>query len=93
MAPAIARLRTRRVAVRWNLPPFEAGVGIDRERRSPVADVVDEAVLARARATGTRGERLLRKLGIHVIGRRERDGGGQGGAGGAPSPGDRKKAS
>ena len=93
MAPAIARLRTRRVAVRWNLPPFEAGVGVDRERRSPVADVVDEAVLARARATGARGERLLRKLGIHVIGRRERDGGAQSGLRGPQSPRDRKKAS
>jgi hypothetical protein len=68
MAEAVARMRTRRIALRWHLPPFEAGVGADRERRSPVADVVDEAVRARARATAARGERLLRKLGVHVVG-------------------------
>ncbi|HEX3772021.1 MAG TPA: DUF58 domain-containing protein [Polyangiaceae bacterium] len=68
MAVGIARLRTRRIALRWHLPPFEAGVGADRERRSAVADAVDEAVRARARATAARGERLLRKLGVQVIG-------------------------
>ena len=64
---AIAGLRSRRVALRWSLPPFEAGVGADRTRRSAVADVVDEAVRARARATRARGERLLRKLGVQVL--------------------------
>ena len=63
---AVAALRARRVAVRWTFPPFEAGVGADRERRSAVAEVVDDAVRARARATRARGERLLRKLGVHV---------------------------
>jgi uncharacterized protein (DUF58 family) len=63
----VATLRARRVVVRWSLPPFEAGVGADRERRSGVAEVVDDAVRARARATRARGERLLRKLGIHVM--------------------------
>jgi uncharacterized protein (DUF58 family) len=90
MAAAIARLRTRRVALRWNLPPFEAGVGADRERRSAVADVVDEAVCARARATRARGERLLRKLGVHVVGRRD---GPAEGLRRAARPGDQEKAS
>ncbi len=63
----IATLRARRVTVRWSLPSFEAGVGADRERRSPVADVVDEAVRARARATRARAERLLRRLGVQVL--------------------------
>jgi uncharacterized protein (DUF58 family) len=63
----IAALRARRVTLRWSLPPFEAGVGADRERRSPVADVVDEAVRARAKATRARAERLLRKLGVQVL--------------------------
>ncbi len=71
MGQAIAALRARRVALRWSLPPFEAGVGAERDRRSAVADVVDEAVRVRARATRARGERLLRKLGIHVVPARE----------------------
>lgn len=77
----IAALRARRVTVRWSLPPFEAGVGADRERRSPVADVVDDAVRARARATRARAERLLRKLGVHVLPGASADAGA-----GAPSP-------
>jgi hypothetical protein len=64
---AVATLRARHVELRWSLPPFEAGVGADRERRSPVADVVDDAVRGRARATHARAERLLRKLGVQVM--------------------------
>jgi uncharacterized protein (DUF58 family) len=64
---ALAALRVRRVALRWSLPPLEAGVGGDRSRRSPVAEVVDDAVRARARATRARAERLLRKLGVQVL--------------------------
>ncbi len=64
---ALAALRARHVEVRWSLPPFEAGVGADRERRSPVADVVDDAVRGRARATRARAERMLRKLAIKVM--------------------------
>ncbi|HEX4445475.1 MAG TPA: DUF58 domain-containing protein [Polyangiaceae bacterium] len=67
VAKAIAGLRSRRVVLRWSLPPFEAGVGAERIRRSAVADVVDEAVRIRARATRTRGEKLLRKLGVQVV--------------------------
>jgi uncharacterized protein (DUF58 family) len=69
-AKAIAKLRARRIELRWTVPPLDAGVGAERERRSPVADVVDDAVRARARAMATRGERLLRRLGVHVVPRR-----------------------
>ncbi|MDP8999838.1 MAG: DUF58 domain-containing protein [Myxococcota bacterium] len=66
-AKAIATLRRRRTELRWSVPPLDAGVGSDRQRRSAVADVVDDAVRARARAMATRGERLLRRLGVHVV--------------------------
>jgi hypothetical protein len=66
-AKAIAALRRHRIDVRWSLPAFDAGVGADPQRRSPVADAVDEAVRVRARATRTRGERMLRRLGVRVI--------------------------
>jgi uncharacterized protein (DUF58 family) len=69
-AAAVAKLRARRIELRWTVPPLDAGVGAERERRSPVADVVDDAVRARARAMATRGERLLRRLGVHVVARR-----------------------
>jgi hypothetical protein len=52
--------------------------------------VVDEAVCARARATRARGERLLRKLGVHVVGRRD---GPAEGLRRAARPGDQEKAS
>ena len=65
-AHAIATLRRRRIEVRWTLPPYEAGVGSDDPRRNAVADVVEEAVRVRARATRARGERILRRLGVRV---------------------------
>jgi hypothetical protein len=57
------------VELRWSLSAYEAGVGSDRSRRSPVAEVVDEAVRMRAQATRTRGERMLRRLGVRIEGR------------------------
>ena len=66
LATVVAALRRRRIEVRWSLPPFDAGIGAEKERRSPVAGVVEEAVRVRARSTRTRGERLLRKLGVKV---------------------------
>ncbi len=69
MARAIGLLRRRRLELRWTVPPFEAGVGAAHERRSSVADVVDEAVRMRARATRTRAERLLRRMGVRVVAR------------------------
>jgi uncharacterized protein (DUF58 family) len=79
MAGPLAALRAQRVEVRWSVPPFEAGVGAGDERSGPpadgrglrraVAEVVDEAVRARARATRLRAERLLRSLGVRVVSR------------------------
>jgi hypothetical protein len=79
MAPPIAALRKRRVEVRWTVPPFDAGVGAEAEakgapvlgargaRGPSVAQVVDDAVRARARATRVRAEKLLRRLGVRVV--------------------------
>ncbi len=66
-AKAIATLRAHRFHLRWSVPPFDAGLGRELGRRSPVADVVDEAVRRRARAMRVRGERLLRSLGVRVV--------------------------
>ncbi len=67
-AAAVANLRRRKIEVRWTLPHVDAGLGTDAERRSPVADYVDEAVRARARSAGVRGERILRRLGVRLQG-------------------------
>jgi hypothetical protein len=69
MAKAIGLLRARRLELRWTVPPFDAGVGSRPDRRSHVADVVDEAVRIRARATRVRAERALRRMGVRVVGR------------------------
>jgi hypothetical protein len=66
-AKAIAALRRHRIELRWSLPAFDAGLGADGGRRSPVADVVDEAVRLRAHVTRLRGERMLRRLGVRII--------------------------
>ena len=63
----IAMLRRRRIELRWSLPVYDASIGSERERRSPVADVVDEAVRVRARATRLRGEMVLRRLGVRIV--------------------------
>ncbi len=68
MGRAVARLRARRFELRWTVPSFDAGVG-GGERRSGVADVVDEAVRMRAQATRSRAERVLRRMGVRVVGR------------------------
>jgi uncharacterized protein (DUF58 family) len=67
MAKAVRTLRVRRILVRWSLPPLDAGVGSGRERRSPVADAVDEAVRLRAHATRARAEKLLRRIGVRLV--------------------------
>jgi len=69
MAKAVRTLRVRRIELRWSLPSLDAGVGSGRERRSPIADVVDEAVRVRARATEARSEKVLRRLGVRVVAR------------------------
>jgi uncharacterized protein (DUF58 family) len=67
MAKAITLLRSRHLELRWTVPPFDAGVGAPSGRRSSVADVVDEAVRMRARATRVRAERWLRRMGVRVM--------------------------
>jgi uncharacterized protein (DUF58 family) len=67
IASAIGAVRLRRIELRWSLPPFEAGVGAERRTESAIADLVDEAVRLRARASRARGERLLRRLGVRLI--------------------------
>lgn len=67
VAKAVAGARRRHIAVRWSLPMLDAGVGAEPWRRSPLAQAVDEAVRARAHAARTRGEKLLRRLGVRVI--------------------------
>jgi uncharacterized protein (DUF58 family) len=66
-AKAVARLRARCIELRWRVPPLDTGIGADPERRSAVADVVDEAVRERARAMVLRGERQLRRLGVRLV--------------------------
>jgi uncharacterized protein (DUF58 family) len=72
LAGPAGKLRQKRATVRWTLPPFDAGVGSDRTRRSPVADAVDDAVRMRARASRARAERLLRRLGVRLVTRTSR---------------------
>ncbi|HXN30913.1 MAG TPA: DUF58 domain-containing protein [Polyangiaceae bacterium] len=68
-AKAVATLRARRIELRWTVPPLDTAVGAQRGRRSPIADVVDDAVRARAGAMAIRGERLLRRLGVRFVSR------------------------
>ena len=67
-AKAIAALRRRRIELRWSLPAYDASIGSERDRRSSVADVVDEAVRIRVRARRKRGEAILRRLGVRLVG-------------------------
>lgn len=65
IAPALRKLRSKRIEVRWSLPAFERTVGAEHDR--PVADVeaaVEDAVRVRAVAARSRAERVLRRLGI-----------------------------
>lgn len=66
LGAVVGKLRRRSMQVRWCLPPIDAGIGGEDERRSPVAAVVDDAVRVRARSSRTRGERLLKKIGVRV---------------------------
>jgi uncharacterized protein (DUF58 family) len=70
LVKAVEMLRARHIELRWSVPPLETGVGAERERRSRVADVVDDAVRTRVRAMTARGERLLRRLGVRIVARR-----------------------
>ncbi len=64
---AVAMLRSRRIELRWTVPPLEEGIGARGGRSSGVSEAIDEAVRMRARAMKTRGERTLRRLGVRVV--------------------------
>ena len=68
-AKAVAMLRSRRIELRWTVPPLDAAVGARHERPSPMASAVDDAVRVRARAMAVRGERTLRRLGVRIVAR------------------------
>ncbi len=67
MARALGLLARRRVEVRWTMPQLDAGVGTGTESRGALADAVDDAVRARARAAEARGERVLRKMRVRLV--------------------------
>ncbi|MGH7438349.1 MAG: DUF58 domain-containing protein, partial [Polyangiaceae bacterium] len=64
---ALVELRHRRIDLRWTLPPFDAGVGAGPDRRGRLADIVDEAVVVRARTKLAQAAAQLRRLGIRVV--------------------------
>ena len=79
-AKAVSMLRARRIEVRWTVPPLAAGLGdgtspatpgrgqnLERSPNATIGAVVDDAVRVRALAMTARGERLLRRLGVHVV--------------------------
>ncbi|HEY4014346.1 MAG TPA: DUF58 domain-containing protein [Polyangiaceae bacterium] len=66
-AKAVAILRSRRLELRWTVPPLEEGVGAGRIHPTAVSEAIDDAVRLRAVSMKTRGERLLRRMGIRVV--------------------------
>lgn len=62
----IAKLRARRIVVRWTLPNFEASIPVLGPEAKPFQRSVEEAVLLRARSAKKRGVGLLRRWGVHV---------------------------
>ncbi len=61
----IKMLRARRCELRWTTPRFDESLAA--ERHTGVQAAVDEAVAIRAFASKTRGERLLRQLGVKCV--------------------------
>jgi uncharacterized protein (DUF58 family) len=64
---ALGVLARRHVEVRWTVPQLDAGVGSSPERRGLLADAMDDAVRARARAALVRGEKVLRKMRVRIV--------------------------
>jgi uncharacterized protein (DUF58 family) len=73
MVQAIRKVRARRVQIRWSAPTFDLSVGRAGEAHhagappKTVEQAVDEAVRIRARASRSRGEKLLRGLGVRCV--------------------------
>jgi uncharacterized protein (DUF58 family) len=73
LSKVVRRLRSKRIEVRWSIPPTEASIGAARDasRRDKTSDdlveeVVDAAARIRARAMRIRGYRLLRKIAVRT---------------------------
>jgi hypothetical protein len=66
MGPRVTALRARGAEVRWTLPPFDAGIRHGASRGGAAA-IAEDAVRVRARVTGERGERILRRMGVRVV--------------------------
>jgi uncharacterized protein (DUF58 family) len=63
---ALRKLRARHVEVRWTMPSFEPGLAPAPGGAPSVENVVLEAVRLRVRASQTRAERALRRLGVRA---------------------------
>ncbi len=72
--PAIERivrqLRRRHVEVRWNMPAFEPALTESSGGSASVEDVIRTAVRLRVRASQSRAERMMRRMGASVRGAR-----------------------
>jgi hypothetical protein len=66
-ARPLTLLARRRIEVRWTVPQLDAGVGSSPDPRGPLAEAIDDAVRARANAAQLRGERILRKMRVHLV--------------------------
>jgi hypothetical protein len=66
MARRVAALRSSGAVVRWTLPPFDSGIRGDSPAGGAAA-IAEQAVRWRARVTGERGERILRRMGVRVV--------------------------
>jgi uncharacterized protein (DUF58 family) len=73
LANVLRRFRSRRIEVRWSLPPIEGSIGArgqaSRAEKTPdelVVEAVDDAVRVRARAMRIRDYRFLRKMAVRA---------------------------
>jgi hypothetical protein len=73
LSKVVRRLRSKRIDVRWSIPPTEASIGAARDASRGaktsddlVEEVVDAAARIRARAMRIRGYRLLRKIAVRT---------------------------
>jgi uncharacterized protein (DUF58 family) len=67
MRAALAKLRARRIEVRWSLPAFEGSLAPERPtHEASVESVIFEAVRRRQLASRAHAERSLQRLGIRT---------------------------
>lgn len=60
----LRKVRARRIEVRWTMPAFELALDSKAAASVSIEDVVRDAVRVRVRASQTRAERALRRLGV-----------------------------